>query len=369
MTAPVLDRSRPAHVKRMGRTFGTHNTKMTLNIRTQTLLISVLLACIAPVWSAPPPQPSVHPSQPTVSPFKVVAEPFPHPNENWATPTLSKTTLTPAKAFVVQTDDRPTFVRQLLRVQWRQNDPIDLYVVRPKRIARPPTVLYLYSYPTDTHRFLLDSYCQRITQNGCAAVGFDSALTGGRYHDRPMREWFVSQLNESLAESAHDVQYVLDYLQTRGDLDMAHVGMFGQGSGGAIALLAAGADPRIQALDLLNPWGDWPDWLQQSALVPQNERPSYLTPAFTHRVAGLDPLVWLPRLKSCHIRLLQFTNDKDVPFVCQEKLAKAAPAGTEIKSYPTALNAYGVYSGGRLFQWLGRQLRVSSAPASPSPMH
>jgi len=45
---------------------------------------------------------------------------------------------------------------------------------------------------------------------------------------------------------------------TRGDIDMDHVGMWADGSGAAIAILAASVDPRIKALDLLDPWGDWP---------------------------------------------------------------------------------------------------------------
>ena len=36
------------------------------------------------------------------------------------------------------------------------------------------------------------------------------------------------------------------------------------GSGAAIAILAAAIDPRLKALDLVDPWGDWPDWLAKS---------------------------------------------------------------------------------------------------------
>ena len=82
-----------------------------------------------------------------------------------------------------------------------------------------------------------------------------------------MKEWFVSQLQESIAASAHDVQMILNYLAMRGDLDMDHVGMFGDGSGASIAILAAAVDPRIKASDLLDPWGDWPDWIAKSTLI------------------------------------------------------------------------------------------------------
>lgn len=71
-----------------------------------------------------------------------------------------------------------------------------------------------------------------VTREGFAAVGFVSALTGHRYHDRPMREWFISEPQECLAVSAHDVQMVLDYLGTRGDLNTDRVGMVAEGSGG-----------------------------------------------------------------------------------------------------------------------------------------
>src|ERR1022692_4628664 len=76
--------------------------------------------------------------------------------------------------------------------------------------------------------------------------GFVSALTGQRYHDRPMKEWFVSELPEALGSSVHDVQMILNYLADRNDLDMTRVGMYGQGSGGTIAILAASADPRLK---------------------------------------------------------------------------------------------------------------------------
>jgi len=69
-----------------------------------------------------------------------------------------------------------------------------------------------------------------------------------------MKEWFVSELQESLGKSAHDVQMVLNYLADRGDVDMGNVGVFGVGAGGTIAVMAASVDSRIKAIDLLDPW-------------------------------------------------------------------------------------------------------------------
>ena len=232
-------------------------------------------------------------------------------------------------------EHNPTFTRDLVRVQWRPADPIDLYIIKPKAVKKPPVILYLYSYPFETDRFLKNDFAAFLAKNGFAAVGFASALTSTRYRGRPMKEWFVSELQESLATSAHDVQMILNYLATRGDLDMDHVGMFGDGSGATIAILAAAVDPRIKTLDLLNPWGDWPDWLAKSALIPAKERPDYLRPEFLEKVAPLDPVHWLPDLKTQKVRLQEVKTVAVTPIEAKQKIEAAAPANAKIVRYDT----------------------------------
>ena len=179
----------------------------------------------------------------------------------------------------------PQYTMELLQVQWRWGDPIDLYVMKPKGVKKPPVILYLYGYPTDTDIFRNEAYEELVTKNGFAAVGFVSALTGHRYHDRPMKEWFLSELQECLATSAHDVQMVLNYLAARDDLDMNRVGMFAQGSGASIAILASAVDPRIKVLEALDPWGDWPTWMATSPFVPEDERADYVKPEFLKKAS------------------------------------------------------------------------------------
>lgn len=283
----------------------------------------------------------------------------PHPEEDWTTPRMSTTHLTAQPPIVAEKDDRPRFTREMVAVGWRPLDEFHLYIIKPKGVVKPPIVLYLYDYKNDTKRFLNDDYCERITRSGCAAIGFESALSADRFQMRPMKQWFVSQLPEALAESAHDVQMVLNYLGTRGDLDLTHVGMFGQGSGAGIAILAAGADPRIKALALLNPWGDWPVWLQKSGVIPDADRPHLTQASFIKSVAPLDPVAWLPRLTGRKIRLVQVKDDPSVPAACRAALAKAAPVGTEILHYDSNLALYGALGHGRLFSWLGVHVKAA----------
>jgi hypothetical protein len=282
--------------------------------------------------------------------------------EDYGTLTLAGSDLVPEEPLPGGHEENKDFVRDLYRVEWRANDPIDLYVIRPAGVKNPPVVLYLYGFPTDTDRFRDADYCRRVTANGAAAVGFVSALTGQRFHNRPMKQWFVSEMPESLATSVHDVQMILNYLQTRGDLDMGHVGMFGQGSGGAIAILAASVDPRIKAVDLLAPWGDWPDWLAQSTVVPPGERADYVKPEFLKKLEPLEPVHALPSLKDRKVRI-QFV-DMPPPMKSTRALEDAAPKDATVVHFEGTKQLFTASAGGRLFQWLPQQLKPQGSPTA-----
>ena len=244
--------------------------------------------------------------------------------EDWTTPALSTSTLKAVPPLIASVDDTDTYTTELGQIEWRGGDPLDLYVVRPKGVKKPPVILYLYNYATNTDRFMLTNVCQSLTAGGVAAVGFSLALSGHRFHDRGATEWFVSEFQEALTTSTHDVQKVIDYLETRQDMDTKRIGIFGQGSGAAVAILAAKIDPRIKVLDLEDAWGDWPNWLSKSTIIPEAERGTYLTPAFLKGVEELDPVRHLPKLKiPLH---LQYSLPKSaVPAEAQKQMEAALP--------------------------------------------
>jgi hypothetical protein len=285
--------------------------------------------------------------------------------ENWGVLDDLKTGLQPSASFEVERDEQPEFVRQLIRVQWRFNDSIDLWVIRPKVTGKVPVVLYLYSYSDVNDRFHDDGWCKRATAGGFAAVGFVSALTDYRFKLRPLKQWFVSQLAESLGTTVHDVQLILNYVAERGDMDMDHVGMFGMGSGAAIAILAAHVDSRIKTLDLLDPWGDWPDWLEFSPQVPDDERSKYLTPEFLKSVATLDPLTYLPSLKTRNLRLQQTLTEPITPKIARERMAAAVPDPSQLVKYETPQDLLKAWNTAGLSGWIKQQMR----PQTPKGDH
>jgi len=280
-----------------------------------------------------------------------------HGSEDWSTISLENTHLHAEEPIVGEKTDFPSFTRELIQVQWRPNDAIDLYVIRPKGVERPPAILYLYPYYDNTPRFRDNGYCERVTKDGFAAIGFVSALSGYRFRMRPMRETFLSELPEALVTSTHDVQMILNYLSERHDFDMSRIGIFGVSSGGSIAILAAAADSRIRAVDVLDPWGDWPDWLARSARVPREKRAEYLKPEFLQHLSNLDPMHWLPKVRAEHLRVRQILEDVDTPEAAREKIKSAAPPSAHIVRFENSAAFARTASGGQTFQWIKDQLQ------------
>jgi len=278
--------------------------------------------------------------------------------EDWSSLAIGVSKLEPEPPLVAQTEDKDGFTRTLVQMKWRPGDLVDVYIILPKFVKKPPVVLYLYGYKEDTDRFRDDRWCERVSGGGVAAVGFVSALSGHRFHGRPMKQWFVSELQESLGSTVHDVHFILDYLAQRGDVDMDRVGMFGQGSGGTIALLSAVADSRIKAVDALDPWGDWPVWLAKSPVLEEDaSHTNFTNPEFLKRVAPLDPVKWLPKLTSTRVRIQEVGDNDATPKACKVALRKAAPKRAEVVEFGHISELAAAGGGGRLFDWIKDQLK------------
>ncbi len=293
--------------------------------------------------------------------------------EDWSSLQIGTSELRPQAPLVTPTDDSPeTFTRTLVALKWRPGDALDVYIIMPKGELRkgakkPPAVLYLYNYSDDTDRFKNDGWCSRVTGGGFAAIGFVSALSGQRFHDRPMKQWFVSELQESIGSTVHDVKFILDYLAERGDIDMDRIGMFGQGSGATIALLASAADPRIKSVDALDPWGDWPTWLAKSVVVKGDpENADRLKPAFLKQVAPLDPVEWLPKVQASYVRIQQNMEDDATPRASKNRIQLAAPKRAVFERFDSTAEFMQREGRGRLFDWIKDAVDKPLLPIAPA---
>jgi len=343
-----------------------------LLIQTLTVAITLIfLVTLAVTQAAPvPPAPSLaHPFLQAMNDTR-----FDSVTEDWTTPALGSSHLKPVPPVGPLVDDsHPGYTVEFFQVQWRWNDALDLYVMKPRGVKKPPVILYLFGYPEDTDIFTDPAFQSAVTKDGFAAACFVSALTGQRYHERPMKEWFISELQESLGKSAHDVQMVMSYLAARGDLDMERVGMFGQKSGASIAILSSAVDPRIKVLDVLDPWGDWPTWMATSPFVPEEERPNYVKPDFLKKAATLEPVEWLPKIQAKRFRFQDAVFEDTTPKTSKEKLRAAVPSGTTFVFYKTEEEFNAAFPSNNMnLDWMKNALRLlpptaTVASAGPTP--
>jgi hypothetical protein len=151
---------------------------------------------------------------------------------------------------------------------------------------------------------------------------------------------------------------VLDYLGSRNDLDMRRVGVFSQGSGASIAVLASAVDSRIKVLDTIDPWGDWPTWMTQSSFVPEEERARYVKPEFLKNVATLEPIDWLRRVQAKRFRLQDATFESKTPSAAKQKLREAVPAKGAVVIYKTPEEFNTVIRSKTELEWIQHELRA-----------
>jgi len=89
----------------------------------------------------------------------------------------------PVDGVVLSKIDLPEgCTRELLHMQWRPVDPIDVYVIRPDGIEKPPIGLFLLNYTFDTAVFRSSYWCNQAKQNHLAIIGFGSAFSVQRFH-------------------------------------------------------------------------------------------------------------------------------------------------------------------------------------------
>ena len=117
--------------------------------------------------------------------------------------------------------------------------------------GRRPVVIALHG--TGGSKANMLALCRKLAERGFIAVAIDGRYHGDRksgkgetdYDDAIVRAFHDSGEHPFYYDTVWDVMRLLDYLQTRDDVDPARIGLIGISKGGIETYLAAAADPRI----------------------------------------------------------------------------------------------------------------------------
>jgi len=102
----------------------------------------------------------------------------------------------------------------------------------------------------------LRPYLEAFVNAGCMAVAIDGRYHGERtktgagaseYNDAIFRAYRAGKEHPFYYDTVWDVMRLIDYLETRDDVDPGRIGLIGFSKGGIETYLAAAADPRVAA--------------------------------------------------------------------------------------------------------------------------
>jgi dienelactone hydrolase len=120
--------------------------------------------------------------------------------------------------------------------------------------GKRPTVIALHGTGGNKESQL--ALLQSLARKGFTAVAIDGRYHGERskagkgseeYQEAMYRTWKTGKELPFLYDTAWDVMRLIDYLETRADVDPKRIGAIGFSKGGMEAYLAAAVDPRIAA--------------------------------------------------------------------------------------------------------------------------
>jgi dienelactone hydrolase len=119
--------------------------------------------------------------------------------------------------------------------------------------GRRPVVIALHGTGGSKQNLL--AFCRKLAERGFIAVAIDGRYHGERksgkgqqdYENAIVRAWHGNAEHPLYYDTVWDVMRLVDYLQTRDDVDAQRIGLIGISKGGIETYLAAAADPRIAA--------------------------------------------------------------------------------------------------------------------------
>jgi dipeptidyl aminopeptidase/acylaminoacyl peptidase len=191
---------------------------------------------------------------------------------------------------------------------------------RPVGLARPPVVVMACGL--DSCKEETAAYEEPFLARGMATLVFDGPGQGEAEYDMPIRGDY------EVAASA-----VIDYVQTRNDLDAARIGLWGVSLGGYYAPRAAAFEKRVRAcialsgpFDFLSAWDGLPQLTREAFRV----RSHCADEAAAKRNAATLTLAGVAGQIACPLFIVAGKQDRVVPWQHAERLAREAEGPVEL---------------------------------------
>ncbi len=191
---------------------------------------------------------------------------------------------------------------------------------KPASDARPPVVIMISGL--DSTKEEMDAYEAPFHARGMATLAFDGPGQGEAEYDLPIRGDFEAP-----------VKAVVDWLETRADVDPARVGCWGVSLGGYYAPRAAAYEPRVRACISISGPYDWAEIWDELPLLTREAfrvRSHKATEADAREHGRGLTLKDAARRIACPLFLVGAKLDRLIPWQHAERIAREAAGAVEL---------------------------------------
>ena len=190
---------------------------------------------------------------------------------------------------------------------------------KPRGATRAPIVIMCMGL--DSAKEEMDAYESIFLARGMATLAFDGPGQGEAEYELPIRgDYEVA------------VKSVVDWVETRSDLDGQRIGLWGVSLGGYYAPRAAAFEQRVNACIALSGPYDWADlWPQLNELTRDafRVRAKCASPEAAHDYGRSLTLKGVASSITCPLFIVAGKLDRIVPWQDGERLARAASGPVE----------------------------------------
>jgi dipeptidyl aminopeptidase/acylaminoacyl peptidase len=191
---------------------------------------------------------------------------------------------------------------------------------KPKDLARPPVLIMASGL--DSAKEEMDAYERPYLARGIATLAFDGPGQGEGEYDFAIR-----------GDYEVPVKAVVDYVETRADLDASRIGLWGVSLGGYYAPRAAAFEKRVKACVALGGPFDWAaswDGLPELTRETFRVRSHSATPEEAKRKAATLSLVGIAENITCPIFIMNGKQDRLIPWQDAERVARTVKGPVEL---------------------------------------
>lgn len=227
------------------------------------------------------------------------------------------------------------YSRQTLSIESQPGERIPVLLSMPLNAGETPLPAIILVHGSHQEKEFLEEICTPFNEAGFAMACFDQYMRGDRQPGDGMLSAALA-FRDRCRKTVHEIQRLMDYFETRPDIDSGRVYLVGASYGAITGTVAVARDKRIRAAVLVVGGGNYR--LLSTApevreAIPGWARP--LTAPLMMLLAGpADPVYHAPQTAGTPVLMLNGSRDGVVVPEAAKALYNALGEPKEIRWYP-----------------------------------